>query len=100
VGDCADQVGTIFCSRDIFFGDAWIASRIFNHDNMAFTLDLNTNDNRLSHALDKADPTENFSCGFSYCPGSRRVQVAGFIFRIWRLVPSTGDKTKIPDLLI
>jgi hypothetical protein len=30
VGDCADQVGTIVCSRDIFSGDAWIASRIFN----------------------------------------------------------------------
>jgi hypothetical protein len=26
VGDCADQVGTIVCSRDIFYGDAWIAS--------------------------------------------------------------------------
>jgi hypothetical protein len=26
--------------------------------------------NRLSHALDNVSPTENFSCGFSYCPGS------------------------------
>ena len=29
---------------------------------------------KLSHALDNACPTENFSCGFSYCPGSRVAQ--------------------------
>ena len=38
--DCADQVETIVCSRDIFCGDAWIASRIFTHDITAFTLDV------------------------------------------------------------
>jgi len=28
---------------------------------------------KLSHALDNACPSENYSFGFSYCPGSRRV---------------------------
>jgi hypothetical protein len=39
---------------------------------------------RLSHALDKACSTENISCGFSYCPGSRRVHVTAL---------ETGTKT-------
>jgi hypothetical protein len=30
---------------------------------------------RLSHAPDNARPPENFSCGFSYSPGSRRFQL-------------------------
>jgi len=32
-------------------------------------------DTRLSHAPDNAPPTENYSCGFAYCPCSRRVQL-------------------------
>ena len=33
---------------------------------------------KLSHALDNACPSENFSFGFSYCPGNRRIQIQPF----------------------